>query len=87
MDKKAALKTITKAILAIAMLLILLFIFRDKISGQSETIDDKMCEMEGDKDNDGVPDMVDDCLCKDESKCDDPEKKRECREKYYGDCS
>jgi len=66
-NKKAqeggSLSIITKAVLVLLVLFVLIAIFLKFLPDQSKMIDEKICGLEHDQDNDGYPDTVDRCPC------------------------
>ena len=80
------LKIIVGAIIIILAAGILLFVFRDNLKKETDTVNDVICGLDGDYDSDGVPDSIDNCVCLDETKCDDPAERKKCREKRNEEC-
>ena len=54
---------ITKAVLALLILFVLIVIILKLLPDQSRIIDEKICGLEHDQDNDGYPDTIDRCPC------------------------
>ena len=67
MDRKAqdsgSVSLITKIILALIVLFVLIVIIMKFLPDQSRIINEKLCGLEHDQDNDGYPDTVDRCPC------------------------
>jgi len=87
MKKRAEMSTLTKALLAIFILIILIVIFRNQIFPESQIIDNTICGVDADQDGDGVPDLIDDCICVNEDECKTPEGKAKCKEDKEKKCS
>lgn len=77
--KKAQIKVISKWILILFILIVLIFIYRNFISNQSETINNQICSVDHDYDNDGIKDFMDPCPCDADVKSDCPTPSSECQ--------
>ncbi len=80
--KKAQMDTwgiITKAIIVLIVAAILLFFFKGAFNKEGKVMDDALCGVDGDYDNDGIIDVIDSCLCEDENKCETVEGRRNCK--------
>lgn len=66
MSKKGqAFEVLVKALLVIAVTVILLFIFRGLFGSQKEAGEQQIAGLTGDYDNDGIKDIIDKCACED----------------------
>jgi hypothetical protein len=86
-QETSPLKIIIGAIVILIVAGILLFFFRDTISGERRVIDESLCGVNSDFDHDGVPDIIDDCLCEVEKDCDNKASRDACRAEKDKKCN
>lgn len=79
-------KIIIGAIIVIFVVLVMIFIFRSNVGGQTKVFDEALCGINSDWNQDGIPDILQSCICRDPSECDQPGGPERCQQEKREYC-